>query len=109
MSVQKDYKIHADTSEPLEAKIKNVIRKQGSSPTLELQVNIGAQDHTILLPLSELDSHELPSQAVIKELRKIRKVLDKLPGHLVNLSHTSQQNNYKLDSLIAAINSIKLR
>lgn len=59
------------------ATVINVLEgSQGLSPSLELQVDIGGQDHNILLPLSELRTYGIGDQAVVEELREIRDSVD---------------------------------
>ena len=44
--------------------------------TLELQVNIGGQDHNILLPLDAIREYDVGGPAVVAELRQIRESLN---------------------------------
>ena len=75
-------RIHPGPAEPPEARIVNINRAQGrrpkSSPSLELQVNIGDRDHAISLSLDALDSYGLSGPVAVEELRGIRIALEDL-------------------------------
>jgi len=57
---------------PPVAKVIGFNEGNGSSSSLELQVNIEGQDHVLVLPHGELHDYGLSNPAVVKELQKIR-------------------------------------
>ena len=72
------------SAEPCEAKITNVIRPKtrvgprGSSPYLELQVNIEGRTRTFALMFDALLSHGIGGPAAVEELQAIRAALEEL-------------------------------
>ncbi len=66
----------------------------GSSATLELQVNIEGQDHSILLPVDALNNHGLSGPAAVEELRGIREALD---------AFATIEFSQKIDALITVL------
>ena len=67
-----------EAAEPPKAIIKNLIRKAGSSPDLELQVNIGGRDYRLVLPHDALRDHGIEGPAAVEELRGIRTAIEGL-------------------------------
>ena len=67
-----------DAADPPKAIFKNLIRKAGSSPDLEIQVSIGGRDYSIVLPHDDLRDHGIGGPAAVEELRGIRTAIEDL-------------------------------
>ena len=97
--VQSEYR---NDSRPLpKAKIVQ-LNQSGSTPSLELRVNIEGQDHAILLPLDALTSYELSGPAVATALQTIQHRLSEIDrnmpvsGEIANLLFAILEARYDL-------------
>lgn len=86
MTVQTTFLTHAKPNELPVAEITE-INRSGSSPSLELRVNIGGQDHDVLLPLDALHNYGVSgsevADVIVRELPQIREALEDVKSQLL--------------------------